>query len=228
MRDSQEIQGGDADTAGELPAVGFVQLGVHGDPSEFCTGFLVAPTIVVTAAHCLQKPVEGFYTGHGGGPENPRIGMVKHHVLSAIAHPSYRYSDTCTDEELDVAILKLGDPILDIAPLELGSNPPTVGDSCVAAGFGDHHNGLFGYHGQVSWGVRRKGRADVVAVSSFKVSLGQASAADDLPRPGLPDSGDSGGPLVCGDSVVGVFSCTAPLLTFTRLDRTRDFINAHL
>lgn len=226
-QDLAEIQGGDDDAAGEFAAVGFIQLGVTGDPSDFCTGFLVAPTTVVTAAHCLQKPVEGFYTGRGGGRENPRANMVKHRVVSAIAHPSYHYSEACTDEELDVAILKLADPILD-TPLALGWNAPAVGDSCVATGFGDHHNGLFGYHGQMSWGVRRKGRADVAAVSSFKVSLKPAAASDALLRPGLPDSGDSGGPLVCGNAVVGVFSCTAPLLTFTRLDRTRAFIEAHL
>ena len=67
------IIGGTTDTTGRFPSVGGLQLRIDGDWFDFCTGTLVAPDVVLTAAHCSD-----FFTGDVGdedelGPDDWRI-----------------------------------------------------------------------------------------------------------------------------------------------------------
>src|SRR5437764_683576 len=59
--DPAGIQGGAVD-AGD-PAVGLVWIRGGG----FCSGALIAPDLVLTAGHCVEQEVAGFYTGTGSG-----------------------------------------------------------------------------------------------------------------------------------------------------------------
>src|SRR3954471_11310247 len=83
---SSELQGGTKDTGD--PAVGMIWY----EGGGFCTGTLIAPTVVLTAGHCVQDPIVGFYTGTGTATknmaENPARGFTKHAVIGSMAHPT--------------------------------------------------------------------------------------------------------------------------------------------
>jgi protease YdgD len=95
-------------------AVGRVDIGRSG----FCTGTLIAPDLVLTAAHCLfdeqgkPRPVDTlmFRAGYADG-----VSIAESRVLRATAHESYdhRGDGKIEGKEIryDVALLQLADPI---------------------------------------------------------------------------------------------------------------------
>ncbi len=101
------------------------------DGKGFCTGALIAPDLVLTAAHCMYDKQSGsaidltrivFMAGlRGGRPEASR------RLREAVVHPSYSFSGaeaSASQVRYDVALLQLDRPIRStkIRPFEVSTS----------------------------------------------------------------------------------------------------------
>ncbi|MDQ2090481.1 trypsin-like serine peptidase [Marimonas arenosa] len=94
-------------------AVGRLDIGGKG----FCTGALIAPDLVLTAAHCLYDSLSGAQINHEeieflAGWRNGRASAYRW-VRRAVVHPEYVYNGKVSADRVrnDVALLELHHPI---------------------------------------------------------------------------------------------------------------------
>lgn len=115
------------DEARQWEAVGRLELGGRG----FCTGALVAPDLVLTAAHCLFDKATGArldpaHIEFMAGWRNGRAAAYRS-VRRAVTHPDYAPATDVTADRVrnDVALLELHHPINNtrVTPFETDERP---------------------------------------------------------------------------------------------------------
>lgn len=123
------VIGGTSDTANAYANVGVLQLKVGSDWFDFCSGTLVRPNVVLTAAHCTDFLVD---VGPDGlGPADLRIsfdpeGDAPYHTVSRIVvNPAWFTAGPCIGNSKqrclappheDIALVFLSDTVAGVTP----------------------------------------------------------------------------------------------------------------
>jgi V8-like Glu-specific endopeptidase len=183
-----------------------------GDPEEAapvtCTGTLVAPRVVLTAAHCVENADAPQVLSVVFAEETGRApGTARVRTIDGRLHPEWRAG------EHDIGVLILAEDA-PVTPVSLrGATLPadTVGRTVRVVGFGLDDDGRRGH--------RRSGTARVAAVGEGAFTVERA--------PGMSCGGDSGGPVFLEDALIGVtafgdLACTTG--TNTRVDAHAAFL----
>src|SRR6201991_2335507 len=175
---------------------------IVGSRGNFCTGSVIAPKVVLTAAHCVQPGAEYRLVDYSTGA--PALQNVK----TVAIHPGFRMEAMQAHRATaDVALLQLEQPAKEKAAAVLGmpNIPIAVGGRFTIAGIGVTVRG----DGKSGGTVRVAGLVATGQPGTLQIRL--VDPLSQGARDGLGAcTGDSGGPVFedkqTGPAIVGVIS----------------------
>jgi hypothetical protein len=164
-----------------------------GDKAGFCTGLVLSPRVLLTAAHCL-RPLPDMAVHYREAAGAPVIIPID----AAIAHPLYRADAIkARVESIDLALIRTARSLDSrFAAAAIGDGgPPPIGASAIVSGFGAAREGDWSSGGQL--------RSVTLAVRE-PASTVLIWAADPTGRSAGACSGDSGAPIWSADGSAAI------------------------
>ena len=125
------VAGGTAAADGEYGFVAHIQVG---QTSRACTGALIDPEWVVTAASCFAEDGQAVPAGPPAVPVTVTVGRAN--LASATGGQVRAVVDVVPHPDRNLALAKLVKPVIDVSPAPIGTTAPAAGESLRVAGFG--------------------------------------------------------------------------------------------
>lgn len=224
---NDEIIGGTADTAD--PAIIALFAHKEGDnQGSLCTSTLIAPTVLLTAAHCVspQTVGEGMTFVALTGPSLVDSTNPSGQIAVAETHFDPEFDSNNLPNGHDIAVAILAQPYAGVTPMpwNKGAIPSSLAGTKVrAVGYG-LNNGI----GQSGAGVKRQAQIKLNSIDSKMISTGSAIS-------GIC-SGDSGGPILAKiNGVETIIAVNSYGLIFclgashsTRVDAYKSFVEQYV
>ncbi|EDV57441.1 trypsin alpha-3 [Drosophila erecta] len=168
-----------------------------------CGAVIYSDKIVITAAHCLDRPFDVLYSVRVGskykfdGGQHVKVAGIRKHEDYREYKKIYFFND--------IAVIRLADSLIfntNVRPIPLADSEPAAGTKASVSGWGEI--GLFGISpsflletsvGLVDPNYCRRSYRYLTKAMICAAALGKDSC-----------QGDSGGPLVSGGQLVGIVS----------------------
>lgn len=209
-----DILSGASCSADRSPVVKLNMKGAGGEAVGSCTGTIVMPRVVLTAAHCLDQDVRSVRVWPGTGPE--------FEAASFVHYPGYVFNQS----GFDVGVIFMAEDLPRTPVPLLLSRDGKLGETAIIAGWGRDENS-----------ITTSLRAGSTTLSAVTTTFLQTQYA---PPSSSVCSGDSGGPIMLQEngrwSIAGITSATSSDACNTgtnfyqaiRHPNVRDFILQHV